>query len=103
MKKISQFFARVITFFFNLFATEKAKTNRVLSKGNKRLVQVLVEKNTRKKEMIAWLRKATNHGKRFNAHQKQMLLIKKFGQEMADRNISIQVQGNQIGLKDARA
>lgn len=100
MKKLIR---TISNFFFNLFASPKAKTNKVLAKGNKRLVQVLVEKNTRKKEMIAWLRKASNNGKQYNLHHQIMLLDKKFGPEMQERGIKITTKGNAIQLTDARA
>jgi hypothetical protein len=100
MKKL---FLSIYAFFLNLFASPKAKEKRVLAQGSKRLVKVLVEKETRKKEMIAWLKKATNNGYRFNTQHKVNLLIKKFGDEMSARNIAVQVKGNKIYLINARA
>jgi hypothetical protein len=96
-------FLSIYAFFYNLFASPKAKEKRVLAQGSKRLVKVLVEKETRKKEMIAWLKKATNNGYRFNTQHKVQLLLKKFGDEMRERNIQIEVTGNKISLTNARA
>lgn len=92
-----------ITFYIYSLFSKKAKTDRVLAKGSKRLVKVLVEKETRKKEMLDWLARATNRGTRFNTQHRVNLLLKKFGNEMAARNIAIQVKGSKIYLINARA
>lgn len=99
MKKL---ILQFIYFVHSLFS-KKAKTERVLQKGSKRLVKVLVNKETRKKEMIEWLKKATNNGTRFNTQHRVNLLLKKFGDEMRERNIKIEVNGSKISLKNARA
>lgn len=99
MKKL---IASISLFFFSLFASEKKKTQRTLDKGNKKLVQVLVNKEKRKKEMIAWLRKATNNGRRYNTSHQLTLLKAKFGKEIEELGLRAGIKNNTVIIRNAR-